>query len=256
MNKEKYIKQSEDAVIVGKIFDKIQDVTYPDFTRFLTPYERLIARNICNDHGVKYRIYGGYEGSERCILGVFPDYVYDVMEEEYPINCIKIEATQNKFLRELTHRDYLGALLGLNIKREMIGDIIPYDKGAYVFVYESITDFLLLNLKQIGRSSVECSVHTGEIDLGNQDKEEMIITVASNRLDCILCAITDLSRDKAKNLINGLYVAVNYEPCKNSEKSLKAGDVFSARGYGKFEFVEVMGETRKKKLRIKIEKYL
>lgn len=48
------------------------------------------------------------------------------------------------------HGDFLGALLGTGIKRDVLGDIIVLgDSGAYVFTTLDIANFLKSQLKEV-----------------------------------------------------------------------------------------------------------
>ena len=70
-----------------------------------------------DDLGVKLRLSGGYEEAERQIAAFLPDAFVYFEEDDFPIRCIAIRPLNDKFSEELTHRDYLGALMHLGIER-------------------------------------------------------------------------------------------------------------------------------------------
>ena len=74
-------------------------------------------------------LWGGYEGAERQIAG-FGNCAY---EAAFHVCCLKITPTNAKFAEELTHRDYLGALVNLGLERSTLGDILPVRGAAYVY---------------------------------------------------------------------------------------------------------------------------
>ena len=60
--------------------------------------------------------------------------------------------------RELSHRDYLGSMLGLGIDRRVTGDILVRDDGADIIIVPEIADFLLDEYVQVGRTHVSREV--------------------------------------------------------------------------------------------------
>ena len=61
--------------------------------------------------------------AERVVAG----FGEDLNDEKFPIVCVCAKPLIQKFADELTHRDFLGALMNLGIKRELVGDIIVDD---------------------------------------------------------------------------------------------------------------------------------
>ena len=60
---------------------------------------------------------------------------------DYPIDCIRLEPKAVKFSEDLTHRDYLGAILNLGVDRSVVGDILIEDHTASFFCLRQMTDF-------------------------------------------------------------------------------------------------------------------
>ena len=125
-----------------KIIDKANgclknyDVRYSDF---LNPFEVENAKAILNSNDdLKYSVDGGYDESERKIVFIYPFYMeYEDIDET--LRFIQIEG--NFKFKSISHKDYLGSLLSLGIKREKIGDIIIHENFCQVIVSFFIFDF-------------------------------------------------------------------------------------------------------------------
>lgn len=222
-------------------------------TDFLDPRQQRIAREILGTRkGIAYSFHGGIEDSERAVCVVY-DMNYELMDEDIPIEILSI--TWSMSSRKLTHRDFLGSILGCGIKREKIGDIILDEGRAYVACMSEISRYLQYNLSKVGNTSV--SVDKAE---GIVKKEETVknisSTVASLRLDSIIAAGYGVSRSKAVELVKSGKVKVNWEDIEAASKEIKQGDVISLRGKGRIVLEEVAGTTRKDRIRIVIKKYL
>ena len=148
--------------------------------------------------------------------------------------------------------------MGLNIKRELMGDLILEDDRGYIPVSEKISDHILSELKQIGKAPCkvrEISLDSTEI-LPKYKFDDKIITVPSKRLDSIVSAITNLSRTKVIEPIEKGKVLVDYSPEKDKSKMLEMDSVITIRGYGKYRLFSDRGETKKGKERLLIKKYI
>ena len=154
----------------------------------------------------------------------------------------------------VSHRDVLGSLMNLGIKRCKIGDIIINDK-VYFEVKKEITPYILSNLSKIKNRNVNPEIYIGELEK-TYNFEEISLTVSSLRADCIIGSIAKLSRENAKNFITAGKVSVNSLIFDNPSKQLNEGDIISVRGSGKYVFSEVSGTTKKERLKIIIKKYI
>lgn len=197
--------------------------------------------------------FGGYEGAERQMMGISP---YELIREEWPLTCLKIEVKIG-IGKPLTHRDFLGALLGLGIVRESIGDIILAPFGAYVILEEQMADYVSCNLTSIGRyqNVVVTAIRFDEIVPESPNIKTLQATVSSLRLDAIIAAGFGISRTTATKLIaadkakcNGVSVANSY--------LVKEGDSVTLRGYGKIKIGPTLGISKKERLRVVIDKYI
>lgn len=222
----------------------------PQFLGFLSEEEQRFAENILSEK-CNYMFFGGYEEAERSLLGIFPSGM-NIIEKAFPITALTLSfRTQDK----PTHRDFLGAVLALGIKREAIGDILIGSGTAVIFASPNVAKLISQELKTVGRVGVR--VEMGILN-GLPEKSERIetsFTVSSLRIDCVIAAICSNSRSGANDLINEGRVSVNSVPCDKPTKVLCEGDKITVRGKGKFTLKQINGETRKGRLKIMVERY-
>ena len=199
-------------------------------------------------------LYGGCENADRVMVrfGDAGKLGYDV---PFPIVCIHIRPLASKFADDLSHRDFLGALMNLGIDRSTLGDIKAGEKQAYLFCQESVGEFICESLCQVRHTNVKCSPAENVENLVREEPEIVSIQVQSLRADGVLAKIYNISREKSLELFRGGKVFVNGRLCENNSRSLKGGDVVNARGYGKFRLKEECRETRKGKLAIEAAVY-
>ena len=185
------------------------------------------------------------ENSERKIPAINFEYA------EIPSDIILIKGVDKDVV---SHRDVLGSVMNLGIKRSKIGDIIVGDK-VYLEVKNEITPYILSNLSKIRNRNVEPLIFEGELSRTYEFKE-MNLTVSSLRADCIVSGLANLSRENAKELILSGRVSVNSKVFDSPSKCFAQGDVISIRGNGKYLFSEECGTTKKERLKIIIKKYI
>ena len=233
---------------IAKIRDKIRFYEKTDkvvSTNFLTPVEVNEVISVVRKYS--FCLTGGFEEAERriIIIGTDRDRISDFCE------VIRVEAFNEC---SLLHRDVLGSILGLGIKREMIGDIIENGKFCDIIIKNEMKEYILNNLTKIGREKVSTrTVPFSELASGNKRRIEKILSVASLRLDAVVSAGFGVSREKSAGLINLEKVLVNFLPCKNVSKSVCVGDLISVRGFGRIKILDILGETKKGRIRILIE---
>ena len=227
-----------------KIFEKKQEITH---TNFLDPAEQIEIQNVIRK--VPHTLVGGYIEAERKVL-----VIGSAEEETKPydfLKVIRIEANKN-----LSHRDILGSLLGLGIKREMIGDILINANLADIIVLKEISSYVLQNLNKIGKEKVKAYEHKLEELLQvKKKKKEIKTTVASLRVDAIVSCGIGVSREISSKLIQTQKVKLNHKLLENASKKISEGDILSIRGYGRLELVSILGETRKDRVRIILKRY-
>lgn len=201
-----------------------------------------------------FTLFGGAEGTSRNMVrfGNEDELYYS---EDFPIDTIKIEPLNAKFAEELSHRDYLGAIMNLSVERELIGDIVIREKEAYVFVTRQISPFICENLKRIRHTDVKCSLCEFRDNDALYKTEEKTVISSSLRADCVICAVFDMSRSNAEQLFDGKKVFINSATVENNSKLLRENDTVSVRGFGKFIYCNTISETKKGRLKILIKLY-
>jgi len=256
----KGIQDGEERLLFAKVLDQVTfalkryEIQFSDFmdeakcARFM---ERL-------KHAVDVDIlaFGGVEDAERMKLGLAPRETL-ISEEQFPISALQIAPKSKKFGQtDLSHRDYLGSILGLGIERGKIGDILVSEDGAVCFVDEEMASYIQANLDKVSRTVVTVKMVDKARVLAPKRTEIRRVTVASMRLDAILGEALHLSRGKAQTLISGEKVNVNWSIVANSSYILKTGDMVSARGFGRFRVGEIGGKTRKERIGLELEVYI
>ena len=238
------------------VFRHLLDMARVSFTRDITVFSdflnvrevAVLKRQVADLPVGRFFLFGGIEDAERVIAC-------------FPASCVEIIVKSVKFEKNsLSHRDFLGAILGLGIDRKLIGDIYTISENnsinkAFVFCQKKIENFLISELKQIGRYQVNClSASAGEI-MAVRRIEDKFGTVPSLRLDVIIGEALNISRAKVKDLIETDKVAVNSASVSSSHYQVIPGDIISVRGFGKFIFYESSGRTKKDRIQIHLGKY-
>lgn len=167
-------------------------------------------------------------------------------DEPFPLAILQIKPTGGKFATTVTHRDILGAMMNLGVAREKIGDIFA-NETSYAVVADTLADYFVDNLTKVGRNTV-CVTIVPELpdDLAPKTEEKRI-SAESDRIDCIVAKLYNLSRSAAQTLVADERVKINGEICVKATRSLHVDDVVSVRGYGKFRFVCADGQSKKGK---------
>lgn len=251
-----FIKDDEVRIKMYRVIDLISLVkkNYEiRFTEFLNPFEMRCAISILNSQrDLEYKRIGGYTGAERSILAVYPDYYFFDEKEESPISVVEITGAL-----ESTHREYLGAVLGIGLRREKIGDILVHENLCQMIVRKDISDFIVFNLEKVGKNKVRVKeIPLGDISPVEHEFDSLRITVSSPRLDSVVSEVYNLSRSSAVKIINSSSARVDYEVIENPSYFLKEGSLVSVRHYGRFLVDEFGGKTRKGKLVLNIKKYV
>lgn len=175
--------------------------------------------------------------------------------DDYPIACMRIEPFNFKFAEKMTHRDFLGAIMNLGIERDTIGDIFVQEKEAYLFCLESIVSYLSEQLVQVRRTRVKCLICEIPAKLTTPSLEQVILSVASPRIDGVIAKLYNMARSQSQELFGAGRIYINGRLTENPSTILKEGDVVTVRGYGRFVYRGEQGETRKGKRRVCVEIY-
>jgi len=225
-------------------------------TDFLDPRQQFILRSIAGrEPDAALRLDGGYPEAERKRAVIVPAY-RDPEDESAGIVVLAIEASGGKFVG-LDHGDYLGALLGLGIKRDVIGDLHVREDGCHCLVTEEMAGFLQSHLTQVHRVSVRTDILPPErLRVVSPEMEVSVITVASMRLDGVASDAFRISRAKISEPIRAGRCRVNWKTEEDPSARLGEGDVVSLKGFGRFKLLKVEGPTRSGRLRVHIGKFI
>lgn len=217
---------------------------------FLSPGEQQLYDIAINTlEGLTVQKYGGYEGAERQCIAIWPEDCdwYEPVFEMKAFHVIPKDA------EGLEHRDYLGSILGLGIKRDVCGDIILHQEGAYIIVDEKIADFIYTNLVSISTEKITLEeVPLNDLAISEPEFEMMTITVMSLRLDSVIAKTFQLSRGVAANFIRQGKVKVDHRQQVSASTIVVEGNVISCRGRGRCVVLKDLGKTRKGKIRLEI----
>ncbi len=240
-------------ILKARIFDTAdicERTNRPKFLGFLSMEEAVLVKRTLENRGVDFVLFGGYDVSERVMLGCFPEWDEERLFPIVPLT-FKYRITDT-----LCHRDFLGSLMGLGITRESVGDILVEEGRTVVFVSEDIAGFVLSQIEKVGRVGVEVSKGF-TLPLPPIGKlAEFEGTVASERLDCVVSELCNVSRGTALQKIEDGMVSVNSVVCEKATKSIISGDAVTVRGKGKFIITSLDGKTRKNRIVIKYQKYI
>ena len=251
----------EDRLTLAKILDRAEQTrirNIPAATDFLSPAQQAKAGDLLRLAGFPetgYTALGGYEGAERKILLFLPDWLErSDAESQSPIRLLRA-AFREEY--RLSHRDFLGSLMGMGIVREKIGDILVGPDSADLIVLDTVSDFLLQSWDSAGRARLTVSaIEPENLHIPQVQCREVRDTVSSLRLDAVASSGFRMARGKAAALIESGRVQLNWRECVKPDKLLSAGDVVSARGFGKFELSEVGGLTKKGRVSIVLRVYV
>lgn len=198
---------------------------------------------------------GGHEDPDRAAAFFLPDYADRGFETAEAIKGVRVTPLNERFAEELSHRDYLGALMNLGIERDTIGDILTGEKECYIFALSSIAEVIVNELSRVRHTSVACEIADRESVNIKPKFEELSVNVASERADAVIAAVYKISRQRAAQLIDADHVVISGRQSVNSAKNLKEGDRVSVRGFGKFIYGGVNGNSRRGRLYVDIHKF-
>lgn len=202
--------------------------------------------------------YGGDENCERKAAFLIPDYLMEQKEmlagEE--LRLIRIRPLDQRFMaKELTHRDYLGSLMGLGIKREKIGDIRLDENGGYVIAKAEIADFICQEMTSVGRNLVQAEIAELRTLPKAAPGVQSLISVSSLRLDALVSRGFNTGRTEAAKWISGGIVSRNGVVTIAPDRSLAIGDRITVRGKGRLILLEDRGISRSGRKQILIERF-
>jgi len=245
-------KEREERLLLAGLLDQEQicrQRNYLTSTKFLSMGEHaLCARAICAAGASSNAMFwGGYPEAERGIYIFYPNYM-DAEEARQSAPLILLRAHKRK-QTALTHRDYLGSLMGLQINRAMLGDILVSDEGADMIVLEEIADFIQLYWNSAGKETLSVTREPlAALRLTQTVEKESVGSVASPRLDSVAALVFGLGRKAAQEKIESGLIFVNNLPCKKPDYLLEIGDRITVRGHGRARVTAFDGRSRKGRL--------
>ena len=224
------------------------------FTGFLNADEQAALFSMKRELALPFSLFGGAADCERQIARFGLEEEFGCAEP-FPISCVEIVAAATRFGAELSHRDVLGAVLGLGIDRAVLGDIAIRSERAFVFCLSSIAEWIGGNLSRVGRQDVKCSVSANPPNGPLYALAEQRIQISSERADAVVAKAYSLSREESAGLFMKERIFVDSAPCGNGSRQLKEGEIVSVRGFGRFVYSGVIGTSKKGRLNAVISKY-
>ena len=199
-------------------------------------------------------LFGGKEDCERKVAFFLP---YYLEETDFDIGEIIKAVRIRSYFGKPVHRDYLGAVLGLGIERDRIGDLLVFDDTAYLFCLSPVVSVLLQELEKVGRVSVKSEqVALSDVPTPERKVKKITFTVKRLRLDAVTGDMFGVSRTLAAELIREGAVTLNYSICEKVDATVKEGDTLSVHGKGKGRISQIGGRSRKDRLFVEAELYL
>ena len=243
-------KQEEaDRILLAHIRDMVQRGAWRSFTAFLDMRQYTLAQSVLQ--AGTYRFFGGYPEAQRGILCVHPPDA-EPEDDEYPITCLTYTFPAQF---AVGHRDVLGSLMGQQVQRDTVGDILVSPGRVQCFVTGAAVH-AGMGLEKIGRVGVKVTDALPYAGDFRQETREITGTVSSPRLDSVLRTAVSHGRGQCLDMIRAGLVTLQYTECTEPAKLLHEGDVFSVRGYGKFSVKAIGAPTKKGRLPITIIRYL
>ena len=223
---------------------------------FLTPDEQSLflgARHAWQ--GVRCLLTGGYDAAERQVAVFLPSYMEDLSREDSPVRWLHITPDNERYAEDLTHRDYLGAIMNLGIERDRTGDIIIDGKSAWAAHLPQLSDYLTEHLTQVRHTKVYCRTEELPDSIRRPRLKEITGTVASVRLDALVGTAFRLSRGAASDTIKAGYVYIDGRQILSPGESVREGSVISVRHRGKFRYMGQEGQSKKGRCIIRLGIY-
>ena len=247
----------EDEILLARVYERITSAAarnIPAATAFLSKREQMLAAELLR--GQDFAFFGGPAMAEREVCCYVPEYLDEswLTGDEGPIAAVRAVYFAGD---TLTHRDFLGALMGCGIKRETVGDIYVSEGSCDFLVTREILPYVLQNLTSAGRARLTLrELALSELDIPAAQVKTVRDTVSSLRLDSVVSAGFGLSRGKAALYIESGKAELNHMPCVKSDKTVCEGDVVSVRGLGKIRLEELSGTTKKGRTGIVISRFV
>lgn len=255
---------TEEKLLISRAYDLIGSAErngVPCFLPFLNEKQQSAVSSLPHKNcGARLVFYGGYESAERKCAGFFPDFLfYDenyLPEDDFPI---KVITARGSGFRSLSHKDFFGSLMALGIKRETIGDISVSDDGfcATIPCLEKTADFLVENFTSAANDKLICEkLDCRDAHFPERKFTQFSDTIPSTRLDAVVAACCNISRESADRLIRAGSVILSHSECTDKARLCREGDNISIRHHGRFVLFEIGDKNKKDRLRVTFRKFI
>ena len=256
---DKSARDAEERLLLARVLDKIalaQSRGIPAHTSFLSPSQRICVEKLIAHAGhPRHLFYGGFSEAERTICLFLPDWqeAEDALFDP-PICALRCHFQMGS---DVSHRDFLGSILGLGITREKLGDFLVGEDSCDILLLPELLDFLQMNLESAGRVKLKIEpIPLDELHIPQLQVKAIRDTVATLRLDAVMSSGFSIARGKASDLISAGRVLHNHRECRKADRSVAEGDVISCRGLGKCVVKTVGGLSKKGRTMIELERYI
>lgn len=267
------LQKDEEKILIAKVLDKLKLVYSKnrfENTQFLDlSQKRLVQDILIKRKETNYEFFGGFKEAERTALFLFSNDFINLNDE----NTSEINKRKNKIYEQVIsvisiklpkelygtfgHKNYLGAIIKLGVKREKIGDILVRNDGADIIILKEIENFLFNNLNTLTRfqkSKIEIK-SIEEITYIEKEKKVFKINVPSMRLDAIVGELAKISRNDANTFIEQERVFINFKEELRNSKEVKENDIITIRGKGRYTINKILGESKSKRINIEALKW-
>lgn len=258
---DRFARDGDQRLMLSRVLDRqrqAEQKSVPTHTGFLSPAEQAVSADLlmaaAPGQGV---LFGGYDGAERKLWAFLPDWLEEESwreGEDCPVAALSVTVPP---MASLSHRDYLGSLMGLGLTREKLGDIILTDHGAQLLVLRETLPILLSQWEKAGRYPVTLSpIPLSKLTPAPGEVKRVRATAASLRLDAVLAAGFSISRSRAAELIRAGRVTVDHRPAEKTDRQIEAGAVLACRGLGKCVLTAAGGQSRRGRTVLEFDRYI
>ncbi len=254
-------RDGEERLLLGRVLDRLADAqnrSIPAHTQFLSPGEQASVEDLLSACGhPRHLMFGGFPGAERAVCIFFPDWQEEedfLADQEGPVCALEVTYHADA---GLSHRDFLGSLMGLGITREKLGDILVSPGRAQVLLLREALPILLSQWDSAGRWKLKLrEIPLDQLEVAPPQVKTIRDTVAALRLDAVAACGFSTSRSKAAEFISAGRMSLNHRECTKADRAVAEGDVLSCRGLGKCVVKEVLGQSKKGRIMIVVERYI
>lgn len=253
----RFFRSGGDEDLAAKLLDLAETVQKSrkfKVSDFLDPHGLSVAEIVAANVGnIKVEVNGAFQNPERAKVAFISEEFFG--KPDFALECFQVEWDKRYYT--LTHRDILGAFMGLGCKREILGDIIFIPEGAQFVADKAFEAYISSNLTQIGAAPVSLKIiEPSELQQKEEQVKVISATVSALRLDAVAAAGYGVSRSRMAEEIKSQNVKVNWKEAKNAAQSVGEGDILSFRNRGRVEVAEVRGTTKKGRISITLKRYI